>query len=201
MPAGPTPPPQPPLTPLLSLFLSCSFFHSLYSSSGLFWGIPLCRELALAPPRRPPPSRLRTLPLPLCTLAPARNSPEQPWRKDRPPSACLFLSLFLSLHVETTLQAPAAPCRGGRLGKGRGRRHLPRDSSQGKQPQRSPRLAAASPALACSVDLIPYHVPAGLACDVFASPVPAAAGGSPSPAPPEEGSPSPAGEGPPRFVF
>lgn len=79
-----------------SLFLSCSFSPSLCSSSGLFWGIPLHRELAQAPPERSPPSGPWTLPLSLCTLSPPCNPPEQPWQKDRPDSACLSFSLSMS---------------------------------------------------------------------------------------------------------
>lgn len=118
----PAPPAELPLTPpslFLSLFLSCSFSPSLCSSSGLFWGIPLCRELVRAPPQCPSPSSPRTLPLPLCTLTPARNTPEQPWRKDRPASACLFFSLSFS-PCRTTLEAPAVPCWGGLRWDGHG---------------------------------------------------------------------------------
>lgn len=101
------PPTVLPLTPLLFLFFS--FVPSLCSSSGLFWGISLCWELAWGPPHCPPPSSPRTLPLSLCTLTPARNVPEQPWRKDGLASACLSFSL--SVHVE-----PPWKCQLGHTG-------------------------------------------------------------------------------------
>lgn len=99
------PPTELPLT--LSLFLSCSFSPSLCSSSGLFWGISLCWVLAWAPPQCPPPSSSRTLPLSLCTLTPAHNMPEQPWRKDGLASACLSFPV----HVE-----PSWKCQLGHTG-------------------------------------------------------------------------------------
>lgn len=71
-------------------------------------------------------------------------------------------------------QSPAAPCA------------VSREASPGQCPftgtSRSCHTGT-SRVLACSVALIPYHVPAGLACDVCALPAPSSVMGTPQPNP------------------
>lgn len=61
--------------------------------------------------------------------------------------------------------------------------------------------AGTSPVVACSVALILFHVPAGLACDVCALPAPSSVTGTTSPALPEEGFPALQGQDPPALFY
>lgn len=196
-----------PLTPFLFLFFS--LVPSLCSSSGLFWGISLCWELAWALPQHPPSSP-RTLPLSLCTLTPAHNMPEQPWWKDGLASACLSFSVHIKPPWKCRLGRAGVTCSGTGTdlavlcaisGKAALGRPGSAPSPHTPLPQCYSCHAGTCPVVACSVASIPCRVPAGLACDVCALPAPSSVTGTTSPALPEASLPSPAGAGSSWSVF
>ncbi|XP_051475084.1 cartilage acidic protein 1 isoform X2 [Apus apus] len=173
-----------------------------------FGGYPSAGSWPGPPPPCPPPSNPWTLPLPLCTLTPARAA-----LAEGPAGLCLCLFLsFLSMsnHPGSAgcallrwAQSPVAWLwRGSPLAPVSGKAAPGQHTFGTSLPQHCPRHAGASRAVACSVALIPYHVPAGLACDVCASPAPSLVTATTLPSPGRGGSPGALrGKDPPGLFF